>query len=361
MFSADELGITLILEQIVSAAQVALLAEATNNSAPFQVYNSNFSSIIGDKPTFSELLSNSSTPLFHEAGIYLKDLAEPTIFVVSNQFNITNSTDTNNKNIVISKITQSDNGTWSSETITPSGPAAIVLPNGGYKYKDGVIFTAQGSLTENGAIVYMNASYPYNTVTLIDNYLGRPFNSLNDVHVTSDGAIWFTDPPYGYLQGIRPAPLLPAQTYRYEPGTGNIRVVADGLLHPNGIVFSPDEKICYLTDGTGDATSDFVDPRTIYAYDVQYISGSPFLTNKRLFALPEVGIPDGIKVDKAGNVYGGCGDGVNVWSPGGVLLGKFLVAGGSANLVIGEGEVFLLNEKNLYLAKVEKSTIGAAI
>lgn len=346
----------------MSAAEVAFLAEQTNSSAPFQVYNSNFSSILGDNPTLTELISNSSIPLFHEAAIYLDDLAKPTIFVVSNQYNITNSSDTNNKDIVISKITQSDNGTWSSEIITPSGPAPIILPNGGYKYKDGMIFTTQGDLTENGAIVYMNASYPYNTISLIDNYLGKPFNSLNDAHVTADGAIWFTDPPYGYSQSIRPAPKLPAQTYRYVPDTGDIRVVADGLLHPNGIVFSPDEKTCYLTDGTGDATSDFVDPRTIYAYDVQTISGSPFLTNKRLFALPADGIPDGIKVDKAGNVYGGCGDGVNIWSPGAVLLGKIVVDGGSANFAIGEdGDIFLLNEKNLYLAQVASSTVGAAV
>jgi gluconolactonase len=353
----------LILEQVLTADDIALLAlqENSTNAAPFQVYNSGFNDIIGSCPNLTLLIENASTPLFHEAAVYLDNLPEPTIFVVSNQFNITNSTSTNNKDIVISKITQSSNGTWSQEIITPSGPDAIILPNGGFKYQDGIVFAAQGSLTSNGALVYMNASYPYNTRTLIDNYFSRPFNSLNDVFVTSDGALWFTDPPYGYTQGIRPAPQLPAQVYRFDPVSGSIRVVADGLQRPNGITFSPDEQTAYLTDGAGDATSDFTDPRTVYAYDVQTISDQPFLTNKRVFALPQVGIPDGIKTDTQGNVYAGCGDGVSVWNSGGVLLGKILVSGGSSNFVLGKGEVFLLNEKKFWGATVAGDVVGATV
>lgn len=75
--------------------------------------------------------------------------------------------------------------------------------------------------------------------------------------------------------------------------------------------------------------------------------------------MPSVGIPDGIKTDKAGNVYAGCGDGVNVWNPQGRLLGKILVSGGAANFALGEnGMVFLLNEDKLYLATLGR--LGAA-
>lgn len=91
-------------------------------------------------------------------------------------------------------------------------------------------------------------------------------------------------------------------------------------------------------------------------------SGQPFLTNRRLFAFAEHGVPDGIKCDVDGNVYSGCGDGVNVWSPGGVLLGKIRVDGGVANFCFGrEGEMFILNEERLWRATLAGSTKGALL
>lgn len=88
-----------------------------------------------------------------------------------------------------------------------------------------------------------------------------------------------------------------------------------------------------------------------YAFDVKVYSGQPFLINGRLFAMTDTGIPDGIKCDVHGNVYSGCGDGVSIWSPGGVLLAKILVDG-VANFCFGrDGQMFLLNEHSLvYLA-----------
>ena len=91
-----------------------------------------------------------------------------------------------------------------------------------------------------------------------------------------------------------------------------------------------------------------------YAFDVTYYHGEPFLTNRRLFAMALVGIPDGIKCDLEGNVYSGCGDGVTVWSPGGVLLGRILVDGGAANFCFGrDGEMFILNEHRLWRAQLK--------
>jgi gluconolactonase len=78
--------------------------------------------------------------------------------------------------------------------------------------------------------------------------------------------------------------------------------------------------------------------------------------------MAENGIPDGIKCDTNGNVYSGCGDGVNVWSPGGVLLGKVLVNGGVANFCFGrEGEMFLLNETRLWRARLGGHVRGALL
>jgi gluconolactonase len=78
--------------------------------------------------------------------------------------------------------------------------------------------------------------------------------------------------------------------------------------------------------------------------------------------MADTGAPDGIKCDMRGNVYSGCGDGVNVWSPGGVLLGRILVDGGVANFCFGRrGEMFLLNETRIWRAQLAEFTIGALL
>lgn len=90
--------------------------------------------------------------------------------------------------------------------------------------------------------------------------------------------------------------------------------------------------------------------------------GQPFLTNRRLFALADTGIPDGIKCDTTGNVYSGCGDGINVWSEGGVLLGKIVIPGGVANFCFGcAGEIFALNENRLWRVQLNNNIKGALL
>jgi gluconolactonase len=76
----------------------------------------------------------------------------------------------------------------------------------------------------------------------------------------------------------------------------------------------------------------------------------------------DAGIPDGIKCDTAGNVYSGCGDGIHVWSPGGVLLGRILIPGGVANFCFGDaGVIFALNEHRLWRVEVGKGVRGALL
>jgi len=74
-----------------------------------------------------------------------------------------------------------------------------------------------------------------------------PFNSLNDVVVARDGAIWFTDPPYGYEQGFRGRPQLPAMVYRFDPESRSVRAMADGFGRPNGLAFDPSGTVLYVT------------------------------------------------------------------------------------------------------------------
>jgi gluconolactonase len=99
-----------------------------------------------------------------------------------------------------------------------------------------------------------------------------------------------------------------------------------------------------------------------YAYDVLEKRNAKWLVNRRVFAMPDCGVPDGIKCDAAGNVYAGCGDGLNVWNSAGTLLGKVLIPGGITNFCFGKsGELFLLNETRFWILKVAETVKGALL
>lgn len=84
--------------------------------------------------------------------------------------------------------------------------------------------------------------------------------------------------------------------------------------------------------------------------------------NRRVFAYADDGWPDGIKCDVHGNVYSGCGDGVQVWNAGGALIGKILVPGGVANFCFGkDGEMFLCAEQRLWRVQLAQTTKGALL
>lgn len=131
----------------------------------------------------------------------------------------------------------------------------------------------------------------------------------------------------------------------------------------------------------GDGGEDPALPSHIYAFDVfdgtsgggygdvdstdgdgGSSSGFPALRNRRSFATAESGAPDGIKCDAEGNVWAGCGDGVNVWDAGGSLIGKVLVEGGVANFCFGRGgEVFVLGERRFLVLNVGGWVRGALL
>ena len=169
---------------------------------------------------------------------------------------------------------------------------------------------------------------------VVDGWQGLRFNSPNDVVVRGDGSIWFTDPSYGHLQGFRPEPMVGDYVYRHDPTTGRTDVVADSFVKPNGIAFSPDESVLYVTDsGANQAAGSYhVDlPHHIVAFDVQ---GGRRLANARLFAVTTPGFPDGIKVDQDGRVYASAFSGVQVFNPDGDLLGEIRLPG-AVNFTFG--------------------------
>ena len=177
--------------------------------------------------------------------------------------------------------------------------------------------------------------------TVVEDWRGLPFNSPNDVTVASDGAIWFTDPSYGHLQGFKREPAVGDYVYRHDPARGETTVAADGFDKPNGIALSPDERVLYVTDSGANQEpgSYYVDrPHHIKAFDV--IDGRR-LAGERLFAVTSPGFPDGLKVDSAGRVYASSFSGVQVFDAAGDLLGEIRVPG-AVNFCFGGAERNLL-------------------
>lgn len=191
--------------------------------------------------------------------------------------------------------------------------------------------------------------------TVVDQWRGLRFNSPNDVVVKSDRTIWFTDPNYGEIQGFKGAPEVGAYVYRHDPATGETAIVADRFNKPNGLAFSPDESVLYITDtGANQAPGTyFVDlPHHVLAFDVH---DGRHLRNERLFAVVSPGVPDGIKLDAQGRVYTSSATGVQVFSPEGDLLGE-IMAPGVANFTFGgpnNDVLFILADTRIWQAKLE--------
>ncbi len=173
------------------------------------------------------------------------------------------------------------------------------------------------------------------TVTVVaDSHRGKKLNSPNDVVVKSDGSIWFTDPTYGIdndYEGYKsPSEQDGTHVYRVDPKSGDVRVVADDFVQPNGLAFSPDEKTLYIVD-TG-ATHVEGGPHHIRKFAV---GDGGKLTDKGLFAECTAGLFDGFRLDTEGRIWTSAGDGVHCYDPEGTLLGKIRVPEIVANVCFG--------------------------
>ena len=177
------------------------------------------------------------------------------------------------------------------------------------------------------------------TITvLMDRYQGKPLNSPNDVVVSADGAVWFTDPGYGiqgnYESSAQRPFELPTNVYRLDPKSGKATVVADDFVRPNGLAFAPDEKRLYIID-SGITNGG---PSHMRVFDV--VDGVR-LKNGKIFAEFQPGLTDGVRVDVGGNVWCSYGwgnpdeDGIRCYTAQGELIGKIHLPETAANLTFG--------------------------
>ena len=191
---------------------------------------------------------------------------------------------------------------------------------------------------------------------LADRYQGKRLNSPNDVVVKSDGTIWFSDPPYGIqtdYEGGKHAVELSANLYRLDPRNRELRITADDFQGPNGLCFSPDERLLYVSESGLQFAPEPL--QYIRVFDVS--EDGSHLSNGRTFHKITPGYADGLRCDEEGNVWSSAGDGVHCIAPSGELLGKILVPYTVANLSFGgrnRSRLFLCASHTLYAIYVNR-------
>lgn len=196
-------------------------------------------------------------------------------------------------------------------------------------------------------------------VTLVDRYDGKKLNSPNDVVVKSDGTIWFTDPPYGIMsnhEGVAAESEIGANhVYRFDPATGTITIARNDFQKPNGLAFSPDETLLYISD-----TSRSHDPDGNHHIRVFDVVDGHRLENGRVFTVMEPGLSDGFRLDVNGNLFSSSADSIQVFAPDGTRLGKIMVPEIISNCVFGSPDrstLFITASTSLY--SIELATKGS--
>jgi gluconolactonase len=191
--------------------------------------------------------------------------------------------------------------------------------------------------------------------TLADSYEGKRLNSPNDLVFKSNGDLYFTDPPYG-LPNRADDPrkeLTFCGVYRVKPDR-SIALLTAELKLPNGLAFSPDESVLYVAQSAPDAAIWMAYPVNddgtlgvgrIFA-DVTHLAGTLR------------GLPDGLKIDQAGNLWATGPGGVHVITPEGQFLGRIDTGQSTANCAWGEDGSVLYITADSYLCRVQTRTKG---
>lgn len=342
-----------LLSYATNPAYINTLA-TTNISNPSTIellaYDPSFPSVIGQQATARQLYS-LDWQAFHEAGVYNKDTNK--LYVTSNwagdlknPINVTVIDLANNYSI---------SSTRYSELAEPNGGSSYFPPGteGNGSFPSRVLYCDEGDFSNYSALVSVDP-ITGESEKILTSFLGRNFSSINDVRQHPEtGDLWFTDADYGYFQYFRPVPTIPKQVYRFSPMTGEIAVVADGFVQPNGLEFSPDLQTLYVSDtGAAGFEKNLTRPASLYAFD---IINKKYLAGRRTFAFADNGFPDGVHCDTEGNVWAGCGDGIHVWNSEGTLLGKIWTGLETNNFAFLPGAVVVFTNAQLWVVENVKA------
>ena len=185
--------------------------------------------------------------------------------------------------------------------------------------------------------------------TLADNYMDKKFDSPNDAVFRSNGDLFFTDPPYGLEKYIDdPSKAAPYQGVYKLSADGKVTLLTDTITRPNGIAFLPGEKTILIANSDPDKAA-------WYAYD---FGENDSLINGRIFydATPHKntgkGSPDGMKVDKKGNVFATGPGGIWIFNQDGKVLGKIKIPEATSNCALADNDKTLYVTADMYVLRI---------
>lgn len=241
--------------------------------------------------------------------------------------------------------------------LKPSGYTGQV-PRGGEPGSNGLLLDSVGRLVlcQHGDRRIVRLDPDGLWTPLVERYRGKRFNSPNDAVFKSNGDLYFTDPPYGLAGKERESlgELGFCGVYRLSVRSG-VTLLTDRMTRPNGIAFSPDEKTLYVAQS---------DPRqpVWMAFDVQsdgtLDEGRVFFDAADWLEQGLKGLPDGMTVDAAGNLFATGPGGVNVFSPDGTFLGRINTGVATANCCFGDDGSVLYITADMFLCRIRTKTKG---
>jgi gluconolactonase len=255
-------------------------------------------------------------------------------------------------------VMQWQEGNGVSQFLKPSGYSGSVPFTGREPGANGLTFDAQGRLVlcEHGDRRISRLEADGRKTTLVDRYQGKRLNSPNDVVFRSNGDLYFTDPPFGLPKSFAdPQKELDFQGVYRLSTTGELSALLKEVKAPNGIAFSPDEKIAYVSNADKENA-------VWMAYTVRddgtFTNGRVFF-NATSWTKIKRGSPDGMKIDKNGNLFAAGPGGIHVIAPDGTHLGSFETGVATGNCAWGDNGSSLYIAANTAILRVKLTTKGA--
>src|SRR5262245_31802975 len=249
-------------------------------------------------------------------------------------------------------------GEGTSVFLKPSGYSGKTRFEGVEPGSNGLAFDSDGRLVlaEHGDRRIARLERNGKQTTLVDRFEGHRINSPNDLVFKSNGDLYFTDPPFGLPKSYDD----PRQALRFQgvyrlSKSGKLSLLTKDIKAPNGIAFSPDERKLYISNA---------DPMNAVwmVYDVRAdgaIENGQVLFNATAWIKSKPGVPDGMKVDHEGNIFGAGPGGIHVISPDGKHLGSIETGVPTGNLAWGENGSSLFITSNTNVFRLKLTTKGA--
>ncbi len=250
-------------------------------------------------------------------------------------------------------------GRGESLFLKPSGYTGKAPFGGAEPGSNGLAFDPAGrlALAEHGDRRIARLEKSGRKITLVDRYQGKRINSPNDLVFKSNGDLYFTDPPFGLPKSFDdPHKELPFQGVYKLSKNGKLTLLTKDIQVPNGIAFSPDEKKLYVSNA--DARN-----AVWIVYDVNSdgtIANGKTLFNATTWTKTKPGVPDGIKIDRDGNLFAAGPGGIHVIAPDGTHLGSIETGAPTGNLAWGEdgSTLFITSNRTVYRVKLATKGVG---